>query len=1622
MKRKILSLMLSSTMIFSNLTGAFANNLTKVNDSEQTYIETSIGFSYPETIDALKKKSVKAILTGNGKKIEVPLSDLLDNNRYVFNKDALTIYFERIEEEGKITSIKFKIDGLTPSPDYNLKLVGKNYAKTSIDLSTLEFSKRVNISTRNTMVLGDVNNDDVVDEKDLEILEQNLNTKNEQLDINGDGLVTAADISIVNHNIVTISKPVVLDTDMVPSKLVEKIDQTAITESVEIKEGSIQDLFKESEPVTLAPKKGEDKVSIPVTFDKPQEMSTVSVTLPDGTPEENVTIKVIDESGNIVDATKEFRSINRIASTFSLLANKNSNTTVSVNLGKRVPVKKVIIDVKPKEDGKGVVVVDKVSFLKDVVDESAIKDTKVKNIKVTELNKSVTLNWEPVENVIGYKIYYGTSRTELTSISETEETTITINELDNLTPYYFQVAAVSGDWEGERSNVVMATPQPSSAPLKPDYVSVTEEDATLSIKWKEAKDTLSYNVYIKKEGDADFTKIRENITETSTVITGLENGKLYSIHVTAVNNIGESPRSELAQGRPKKEDVLGINLPTRDRIPNSNIAFASIAHKDYYDHNLYPNGFKSEWLYDEDFNTSWVARAYWENSTITFDFKEAKDMDYLVWVPRLDGKFRNSLETYTITVWNENDDLTKPGKIITKGQTIKYRAEDNKYFTLTFPKQEKVKKIAISLAQWAGSPTNVSVSEVAFYEYNDIADRVDSIFEDSAKTKVAKHVTQELLESLEREVSDITGFVINNEYLLKEIDLAKKLLNGDNSALGLIKDNIYKIDSQNDHQRYGQVISELQPLGIVGRAREDVIIYADIPEGEVVNLIPTQYYEESRKWIGSPIPLTNGRNIVTIPKLGDQYFDRGGSLYVTYGGDKASQIKLQIFGDYHIPYLELKELHTMDESTAKAKIKAYIEHLEKYVPTLKGNLMHQNLNSTEISLPDVLLSIPASQVLESLGGKKTTIEQKVETLYDATLSWEEVLDIAYKIYGIDDHKKDGFSSRQNIRYMKMFADAFMYAAGNHIGVGYNETKILTSTKPTSKRGENSSTNGSFGWGVLHEIGHVLDKFGKAEVTNNLFPLIIQSYDGKNNILKSRIETNEGDSYLRAFNTVAVNPPGFTNDNYLQMIMYWQLHLAYGDADNLYKVYGGVNKLYRQGDKRLEGLEKLEKFAIASSIVVNKNLIPFFEKWGVRFSNQVKDRVKDLPEETRLIYYLSDESRRQMIAKNPGALNMKPTAKAEIDSTDPKRVNITITKDSNVDDKNIQGYEIIRNGKSIGFTKTNEYADVVKSANNMSFDYKIRPIDILGNPSPIVDAGSVRISYDKVIDRSLFTMTGTNAKFNSPTTITGIKLTPKEGKALPNTGDYTISVKLNQSSLRFKLDSNTVKNDQNIQIDNSVIAKSSNFSKNESKNSEAYVAYFNKPGDTADKLWTYDAKEVTINLPQNVQIEDFDVDFISYPGDDIELLEMGIGRLSRDYTYGNDAEDVIKAGTLVVVGNYRGNTVTNKVRIKGKFETSDPSTGNSNIEERPINGYTLMFDEVPESGKITSSTTQGLFIFVPDLQKEAELQESMEQLSILPIELKAEMFKVTSTGDLLTTDTLWRSMPSDETLPQIEINE
>ena len=437
----------------------------------------------------------------------------------------------------------------------------------------------------------------------------------------------------------------------------------------------------------------------------------------------------------------------------------------------------------------------------------------------------------------------------------------------------------------------------------------------------------------------------------------------------------------------------------------------------------------------------------------------------------------------------------------------------------------------------------------------------------------------------------------------------------------------------------------------------------------------------------------------------------------------------------------------------------------------------------------------------------------------------------------------------------------------------------------------------------------------------------------------------------------------------------------------------------------------DKVALTASAVADRNLTEFFTRWGMVLSDSTLAELKNYPEETRAIWYFNDQSRRDSLAgKAEGAGTVSLTAARSKDHPDN---GFDLTIDCTLTAGTLQGYEILRNGEPIAFTTESSYTDIVGSANHQTFTYSVKAYDTLGNCFAEDAASQVRIAYDKTIPAEDYTMSRegdtVTITLAEETAVSGFKL---RGGQRPTSGAFTITATDEDEKTTEALTGSFDAGNQAFD------------------DPDSYLAYFRKPGapDTDTRIWTYDAKTITITgIPEGMA--DKDIQLISYAGDDAAFLEKGfVGLLDKPYDTG---DEVIPAGTLVIAGTYRGNPIYQTLKIQGKFAdtvlTGD-ETGEAVVKEteteRELDGRMLLFAEIPDDGKV-SDISDGLFIFIPNLKKEAELQgetSSCAPESLLPAQIKVLSYR-TDTPDStesrrLTAESLWTECPAGTDLPKL----
>src|SRR5207247_1575485 len=137
-------------------------------------------------------------------------------------------------------------------------------------------------------------------------------------------------------------------------------------------------------------------------------------------------------------------------------------------------------------------------------------------------------------------------------------TTYTDATVTNGVKYYYQVSATNAIGEGPRSSEVSVTP--ATPPGAPQGLSAAPGDATVSLMWSPPSSNggspiTNYRVYRGTiSGQLSFLATLPNVLSyTDSAVT---NGQTYYYKVTAVNAVGEGPRSNEASGTPTSSQTV----------------------------------------------------------------------------------------------------------------------------------------------------------------------------------------------------------------------------------------------------------------------------------------------------------------------------------------------------------------------------------------------------------------------------------------------------------------------------------------------------------------------------------------------------------------------------------------------------------------------------------------------------------------------------------------------------------------------------------------------------------------------------------------------------------------------------------------------------------------------------------------------------------------------------------------------------------------------------------------------------------------------------------------------------------------------------------------------------------
>ncbi|PFR34456.1 M60 family metallopeptidase [Bacillus cereus] len=435
----------------------------------------------------------------------------------------------------------------------------------------------------------------------------------------------------------------------------------------------------------------------------------------------------------------------------------------------------------------------------------------------------------------------------------------------------------------------------------------------------------------------------------------------------------------------------------------------------------------------------------------------------------------------------------------------------------------------------------------------------------------SKHKTRKILAATATVTMLATGMISSSDVIAEQKEQQKNLSTSPQGEKSVKSENrTFTVPGKGDvevlkqQERKSMAFSPYEPTGLYAKPNEQITINVEGNQ-DIQVYIGTYSYDASWREDSKikSFTLKPGVNTIQSPNGGLIYFynkHQGGSIRttITTGGTTT-------------PFFELGK-HTKQD---------LINMLDQY----------PNAHAVELKGERVLITASPARVKKYLLGSNTDPVQLLKKMDEATriqdkvagLS-EEQVDKHYVHYVEENHSPDYY----------MYATSYRTAyVGDAIQYVLDINKFITD-----------------GWGPWHEAGHLRQQspwkfYNMTEVQNNIYSLSVEkAFNQPSNLEKSGI-------YPKAFQYLEQVNKNYDeiSDVFVKLVMLWQLQLAYGED-----FYPKLHQLYRDmpsSELPQTDENKKQLFMISASKVAKQNLIPFFEKWGLRPNNDTIQKVAAL---------------------------------------------------------------------------------------------------------------------------------------------------------------------------------------------------------------------------------------------------------------------------------------------------------------------------------------------------------------------------------------------------------------------------
>ncbi len=528
-----------------------------------------------------------------------------------------------------------------------------------------------------------------------------------------------------------------------------------------------------------------------------------------------------------------------------------------------------------------------------------------------------------------------------------------------------------------------------------------------------------------------------------------------------------------------------------------------------------------------------------------------------------------------------------------------------------------------------------------------------------------------------------------------------------------------------------------QVTGILSNAGQEINIYVDALDGDPLPKIRfSQHVGSWRKWLGGELQLKRGKNTFTTPnfKHTDYTIDvaLGGSIYLVNpytSTQQSSNVKVYIEGGSFYPVLN----KNTNESEYRHELYEYSKLVNENPSTV--------VNLTEIVTDHAIITVDATRAYETY---------KTYSPLLAVENWNNFMDQLLNFGGVSqDPTSPVFNEKNlhanfNIRLVQPWPGAGAFAYTEHVGVYSSWQGSLLLGK-------------GFGWGVPHEIGHMMDNKNRTigETSNNMWAKYNETVIEQLNARGEFSKTTETLSSDLNYNSV-----DYFNSNRYNFLIWWYIECwqkgFWGNLENCYRgTYPRIQEFWNEYPdlKTIVGnMSRTELQVFYASVVTGVDMSYYFDRWGYSLTNGENDPVfkiatasetfNNFMSKAKLGGFADDSKQYKLWYQTNMAYHNTNTSPVYSDSTIVSIKSVTKANNgynvliNHTLNANHLGYEIWQgddtNGyKVVGFTYGSSFLDTTIYADGYVPKYKVVAIDNTFNTSRQSDAKSVVENTDIV---------------------------------------------------------------------------------------------------------------------------------------------------------------------------------------------------------------------------------------------------------------------------------------------------